>query len=163
MSLAVGASAAPAVDVSSRSVSAREVQQSEVRCLVVAPSVSRLEMLSRAAMKAGWDVIPCASPEEGMRAHQRERYELGIVDLGGLDAEAATEFRRVSEEVSPNSLLMLCGNEGDALEEIWARQQGAWLYLPGVSEEGDVSMLCGEARKVVDRQLEVDEPRRSVA
>jgi hypothetical protein len=48
-------------------------------------------------------------------------------------------------------LLVLCGNDGEALEEIWAHQLGTWLYLPGVDEASDLSMVCSEARTVVEK------------
>ncbi len=166
MSLTVSVdAAAPVVGVSSRSASTCDVRQSTVRCLVVSPKVQRLEMLSRAAEAAGWEVVACVAASDGWAVHQRERYELAIVDLDGLDSEAASELRSLGEGVAASSaLLMLCGNEGDALEEIWARQQGAWLYLPGVSDASDVSSLCEQARGVVERQQRVtDGDRRSVA
>ena len=166
MSLTVNVdAAAPVAGVSSNSASTRDTQQSTVRCLVVAPNVQRLEMLTRAAEAAGWGVVACAAASDGREVHQRERYELAIVDLDGLDSEAATELRSLGEDVASSSaLLILCGNEGDALEEIWARQQGAWLYLPGVSDASDVSSLCDQARGVVEGKLLVtEEERRSVA
>lgn len=166
MSLTVNVgAAAPVVGVSSSSSTTRDTQQSILRCLVVSPHVRRLEMLSRAVEAAGWEVVACVAASDGWAIHQRERYELAIVDLDGLDSEAAADLRSLGEGVASSSaLLILCGNEGDALEEIWARQQGAWLYLPGVSDASDVSSLCGRAREVVERKLRVnEEEQRSVA
>jgi hypothetical protein len=37
------------------------------------------------------------------------------------------------------------------MEEIWARQLGAWMYLPGVNDHSDVAMLCGEARNAAEK------------
>jgi hypothetical protein len=54
---------------------------------------------------------------------------------------------------------VICGNEGRPQEEIWARQLGAWLYLPGVVESDDVAMLCGEARQIAEQ---LAKPQRSL-
>ncbi len=35
--------------------------------------------------------------------------------------------------------------------EIWSRQLGVWMYLPGVDDESDIAMLCGEARNAVEK------------
>jgi hypothetical protein len=48
-------------------------------------------------------------------------------------------------------LLVICGRDGDAMQEIWAHQLGAWLYLPGVDISGDLAMLCSQARMVVEK------------
>jgi hypothetical protein len=42
-------------------------------------------------------------------------------------------------------LVALCGRDADDMEEVWARQLGAWLYLPKVTAASDVSSICGEA------------------
>ena len=164
MSLTVSVdAAAPVVGMKSASASTCDVQQSTVRCLIIAPNLQRLEMLSRAALAAGWAVVPCGTAESGWQSHRRERYEMSIVDLDGLHAEEASEFRSLGEDVArTSSLFVLCGNEGDALEEIWARQQGVWLYLPGVSDVNEMSSLCEQARTVVDRELLRHEGQRNV-
>ena len=88
---------------------------------------------------------------------QRERFEMAVVDFavldGELDAESVRQMRELTEQLATqrNMLLMLCGNEGDALEEIWARQLGVWLYLPGIREQNDVQALCSQALPVAER------------
>ena len=108
-------------------------------------------MLATAAEEVGWDVIVCDSVDTGWHVCERERYEMAIVDLAALPD--AMPMRELVGQIAthPNLLLMICGNEGDALEELWARQLGAWLYLPGVSERSDVEMLCRQGLPVAER------------
>ena len=42
---------------------------------------------------------------------------------------------------------------GDSVdEELWARQLGAWVYLPGVSGGDALMSLFAEARRVAERK-----------
>jgi ActR/RegA family two-component response regulator len=122
-----------------------------IHCLVVSGSQSRREMLSRAAKEAGWDTVVCADAANAWSAVQRHRFEMALIDLEfAADTDACREF---TEHVSSSqqALLVVCGQEGNALEEIWARQLGAWLYLPGVAQKSDVRALCSEAVPVVEK------------
>lgn len=129
----------------------------EFRCLVVSQTELRRAMLARGAERAGWETVVCESVEAGWRACQRERFEMAVVDFTGLDrdldAESVRQLRELTDQLATqrNILLMLCGNEGDALEEVWARQLGVWLYLPGICEQNDVQALCSQALPVAER------------
>ncbi len=124
-----------------------------LQCLVISTSAQRREMLERAADEAGWDTIACRDADAGWAAVKRQRFQLAIVDIDHVMSPAA--LKQFSEEVADmeDTLLMLCGNEGEALEEIWARQLGAWLYLPGVTEGSDVKSLCEQARPVAEKLM----------
>jgi hypothetical protein len=76
--------------------------------------------------------------------------QLAVVDLAD---ERADDFRPLLEELTKcNGLLaIVCGNEGSREEEIWVRQRGAWMYLPGVVDSSNISLLCGEARQIAER------------
>jgi hypothetical protein len=43
---------------------------------------------------------------------------------------------------------VICGSEDNVDEELWARQLGAWLYLPGVTDGDSLTSLCVEARRL---------------
>ena len=130
---------------------------SDFRCLVVSEPALRRAMLAGGAERAGWETVVCESVDSGWQACQRERFEMAVVDFavldGELDAESVRQMRELTEQLATqrNMLLMLCGNEGDALEEIWARQLGVWLYLPGIREQNDVQALCSQALPVAER------------
>lgn len=129
----------------------------DFRCLVVSQAALRRAMLAGGAERAGWETVVCEGVESGWHACQRERFEMAVVDFAVLDSEleeeAVRQMRELTEQLATqrNTLLMLCGNEGDALEEIWARQLGVWLYLPGISEQHDVQDLCAQALPVAER------------
>ena len=123
-----------------------------IQCLILSASQSRREMLSRAANEAGWDTVVCADATNAWSIVQRQRFEMALIDME-FAASDASAFKELTEHVSVSqkALLMVCGEEGNASEEVWARQLGAWLYLPGVSQESDVRALCKEALPVVEK------------
>jgi len=44
--------------------------------------------------------------------------------------------------------VVICGSADSVDEELWARQLGVWLYLPGVTEGDSLTSLCIEARRL---------------
>ena len=154
--------AAPSARAASRSNKVTDT--SYLRCLVVAKSASRRAMLAQAAEQVGWDSAACDSVESGWQACESQRYEMAIVDLDSLGQTATESMRDLAGQIAthPDLLLMICGNEGDALEEIWARQLGAWLYLPGVTDRCDVEALCRQALPVAERLAGARRPRKLV-
>ncbi|HZZ72889.1 MAG TPA: hypothetical protein VFE24_11610 [Pirellulales bacterium] len=123
------------------------------QCLVVSVQTARREMLLRAAAEGGWQTLYAADAATARRQLARMFVQLAIVDLDHAPEEDAGEFRRVLEDLSEMTglLLVVCGNEETPLEEIWARQLGVWLYLPGVTEADEVALLCGEARQITEQ------------
>jgi hypothetical protein len=120
------------------------------RCLIVSTDSAKRDMLSLAATDAGWDTIVCVDQQQGMTAIQRMRFQLAWIDVAV--ATATKPFRELCQAVAalPGVLLVVCGHEQNAEEEIWARQLGVWLYLPGVSLEhaSDISLVCEQAQLV---------------
>ena len=123
---------------------------SAYQCLIASADNQRREMLERAAIEGGWKTFPCRDAPTALALVSRSTVQLAIVDL---EAQQAAAFRPVIEQfkVSSGLLLIVCGNEGDIDEEVWVRQLGAWLYLPGVVDDGNLSLLCGEARHIAER------------
>jgi hypothetical protein len=122
-------------------------------CLVVATDDQRQRMLFNAARDAGWNACLCANPQLADAQLQRTLFRLGVVDLQGLTPQRRSGFLDIAQRLSRMSqlLLVICGNESLIEEEIWARQQGAWLYLPGVTYGEDLEMVYSEARQLTDR------------
>jgi hypothetical protein len=48
--------------------------------------------------------------------------------------------------------VVVCGSGDSVDEELWARQLGAWVYLPGVSGGDALMSLFAEARRVAERK-----------
>ena len=125
------------------------------RCLVVSAVAEKRELVSRAAVDAGWETIVCTSSAEADQAVQRSRFELAWVDTCSVSnacEEETARLRDVCQAISalPKVLLVVCGRENDPQEEIWARQLGVWLYLPGISLDHpeEIAMLCEQAQDV---------------
>jgi hypothetical protein len=148
----------PATDVHFSVTERRRTQTTIFHCLVLSASDRRSVMFDKAAADGGWDPIICDDAQQAMGLFQRFNCQLILVDLDS-DGAMPVGFREVTEMMmrrgrlssSGAPLVMICGNEGDALEEIWARQLGAWLYLPGVDETCDLTMLCSEAKAATEK------------
>merc|ERR1711964_592014 len=109
--------------------------------------------LSEAAADGGWDSMVFEDAENALTEFRRSRFQLVFVDLDSFGASPENEYRDLCQQLvaeNSNVLLAICGHEGDALEEIWARQLGIWLYLSGVADECEgIAELCDEARGVI--------------
>jgi hypothetical protein len=120
------------------------------QCLVVSTVRERRELLSRATTDAGWDTIICADPPNATAVAQQFRFQMAWVDLDPYGTTSA-EFRDLCQLLAgmPGLLLAVCGHASNAEEEIWARQLGVWLYLPGVSTAlpEELALLCEQARQ----------------
>ena len=132
---------------------AKATRVAQLHCLVVAEDADRRAFLAAAAREAGWEVTAHADAyAAGITAH-RIRHALAIVDLDGLATDRSEEVRTLTESLCSSSqpLVMVCGTEGNPIEEIWARQLGVWLYLSGVDTSCDITSLCSDAKHVVQK------------
>ncbi|MCA9187395.1 MAG: hypothetical protein R3E01_15670 [Pirellulaceae bacterium] len=139
----------PAVDAE---LSLRTPQQrltNAVSCLVASTDARRRKTLSRGAGRAGWKCVDCASAEAFAEA-MRQRFQLALMDIVGPQSQS---FREIGKQLAreTNTLIVVCGDESQPTDEIWARGLGAWLYLPGLGTIDDLAQLCHEARMVVDK------------
>jgi DNA-binding NtrC family response regulator len=121
-------------------------------CLVVSGDASRRGRFVAAVELAGW--LEVESPEatgELRQAIDRD-FQLAIVDLASPLGDRVTDTIEIAEELAarPGTLLVICGSEDNVDEELWARQLGAWLYLPGVCDGDSLTSLCVEARRLRD-------------
>jgi ActR/RegA family two-component response regulator len=146
--LKTGARAAVGRTEPRRALSAPAVTGSG-QCLVVSASQAHREILSRSANRGGWDTIVCADDQNALAAFRRTRFQLAIVDLSYFGS-TPTAFRELSQTLAAQSglLLIVCGKESDPQEEIWARQLGVWLYLPGVTPDhaDEMTAICEHAQ-----------------
>ena len=124
-----------------------------LHCLVVAENAERRAFLAESARAAGWETTVCADASAASVTANRFRQSLAMIDLADVEPGTASSFRTLTEQLTSGSspLVMICGAEGNALEEIWARQLGVWLYLSGVDPTCDVTSLCSEAKQVVQK------------
>lgn len=126
-----------------------------LQCLIVSADVARRAMFERAACDGGWTTTMCVDAESALAHISRSFIQLAIVDL---ESQPSGALRAVIERLATDSglLVIVCGNEGRIEEEMWVRQAGAWLYLPGVTESSNFALLCGEARQIAQRLHKAD-------
>lgn len=132
----------------------RRVAPAGVRtCLVVSPSPPRSQMLVRAAHEEHWATIVCRGAEEAARQAVRNRIHLALVDMQAVPLGEQRTFRSLVEQLicRGGPLVAVCGSPNDNLGEVWSRQLGVWMYLPGVDSESDLALVCSEARGIVEK------------
>ncbi|MBX7166134.1 MAG: hypothetical protein K1X74_07270 [Pirellulales bacterium] len=124
-----------------------------LQCLVVAIDAQRREQLAWSAGQSGWRAIPCLDAEVAESWSRRTFVQLAVIDLEHPAHAAQLDLIALIERLgrSGTTLLVVCGNEGNLQEEIWARQIGVWMYLPGVGEPAELAQLLGEAREIAQR------------
>ena len=138
-----------------------KTQTALLHCLVVSEDAERREFLEAAAERAGWQVTAFADANVASNTAHRFRHSLVIVDLDSTEPGNSNSLRALTEQMCTDAqrLLIVCGTEGNPLEEIWARQLGVWLYLAGVDLSCDVESLCSEARQVADKLATPTKPK----
>jgi len=121
-------------------------------CLVVSGDSARRRRFEAAVELAGW--LECASPETSGEIRQAidRDFQLVIVDIASPLGDRVSDSVEIAEEMAarPGTLLVICGSEDNVDEELWARQLGTWLYLPGVCDGDSLTSLCVEARRLRD-------------
>lgn len=151
--------------------SARTVVRAErPMCLIAAGIDERRAAMGRVAREAGWQPVLCDDHESAQGAIDRWRLQMAWIDLESFDepwrtdegrderiddfssyqsCAVASTGQRIGDMVASlrGVLLIVCGHEHDPQEEIWARQLGAWLYLPGASmvPSDEWKLLCEQA------------------
>jgi hypothetical protein len=123
------------------------------QCLVMAGSPARRELFRSTAENSTWQAEVTGDLQEFVRSFFRHTAPLTIVDMPGIEMARYSEFREAALRVSGlnDSLLAICASEGNFSEETWARQLGAWMYLPMVTEEG-IELVFRDARNVIARR-----------
>ena len=132
----------------------RRAELGVYQCLISSASRTRRNMLSKAAADAGWDSILCNSPEEVGNNLEQTVLQFALVDLDhrGATPQGARDLVQNLIQGDPHLLIGVCGHEADPEEEIWARQLGVWIYLPGATTSSEMSMLFGQALQIVAAQ-----------
>jgi hypothetical protein len=122
-------------------------------CLVVTASAPRSQLWVRAAQQEHWATIVCRTADEAARQAVRNRIQLALVDLQSAPPAQQRSFRQLVEQLTARDgpLVAVCGNPNDSLGEVWSRQLGVWMYLPGIDSQSDIALLCCEARGIVEK------------
>lgn len=122
-------------------------------CLVVSASARRAQLWVRAAHEENWTTIVCTAADDAIRQSVRNRIDLALVDLQSAVGEYERQLQALVEQLASRSgpLLAVCGKPDDLRGEVWSRQLGVWMYLPGIDTDSDIALLCGEARNILKK------------
>jgi hypothetical protein len=124
------------------------------RCLVVSGEVGFRNRLQAASELAGWE--ECTAPESVADLHSAidGDYRLVLVDVANPVSDRVSDVVELAEEFAarPGTLVVICGPEDGVDEELWARQLGAWVYLPGAIAGDGLVSLFQEAGRLADRR-----------
>lgn len=122
-------------------------------CLVVSSSARRAQLWVRAAHDEQWVTIVCTTAEDASRQSVRNKVDLALVDLQSASADLQPRLKGLVEQLASRKvpLLAVCGKPDDTLGEVWSRQLGVWMYLPGVDGQSDIALLCSEAREILKK------------
>jgi len=127
-------------------------------CLVVSTSARRAQIWVRAAHEEQWATIVCTTADDAIRQAVRQRVDLALVDLQSATVEQGGQLRGLVEQLAAKNgpLLAVCGKPDDANGEVWSRQLGVWMYLPGIDGHSDIAMLCAEARNILKKLVDAN-------
>ena len=122
-------------------------------CLVVSTSARRAQLWVRAAHEEHWTTVVCSTADDALRQSVRHRMELALIDLQSASGAQVGQLRNLVERLAARDgpLLAVCGKPDDTQGEVWSRQLGVWMYLPGIDGQSDIALLCGEARNILKK------------
>jgi len=125
-----------------------------LKCLAVSGDEGLRRRLDTMADLAGWSSCDAPVDAVDLRSVVEGDYQLVIVDIAHPVGERVTDTVEIAEEFAgrPGTLLVVCGSGENVDEELWARQLGAWVYLPGISGGDALMSLFAEAGRVVERR-----------
>jgi hypothetical protein len=133
----------------------RVASKPEGVCLIISLDPLRQLMFSRSVVRHGWRTVVCSDPVAVLSHLASGNVELALVDLGAGGFDESFDSGRNSIALLselPNLLTIVCGQTRNANEEIWARSNGVWVYLPGVPPEADLDdILHGAKHILLDR------------
>jgi hypothetical protein len=131
------------------------------QCLVVSAHSERREALRRAAIEGGWLPLVFADAQAAWDESRRSIAPLALVDVHDAADRPDDAGRRLIERLSRESgrLVAVCGADDLAPgDEIWARQLGAWVVLPGVADAHDLAPIYEQAGKALERMAQAAAP-----
>jgi DNA-binding NtrC family response regulator len=107
-----------------------------LKCLVVSGDADLRRRLDTMADLAGWSACEAPVDAAELRSLVDSDYHLVIADIARPLGERVNDTVEIAEEFAgrPDTLVVVCGSGESVDEELWARQLGAWVYLPGVAQ-----------------------------
>jgi len=125
-----------------------------LRCLIVTGDAGFRHRLQAATELAGWEESETPDAADDLRSAIDGDYQLVLVDVTKPLGDRVTDSVELAEEFAarPGCLVVICGPEDGLDEELWARQLGAWVYLPGAIAGDGLMSLFTEAARIGGRR-----------
>jgi DNA-binding NtrC family response regulator len=122
--------------------------------LVVSGDERLRHRLDTMADLAGWSMCETPADAADLRSVIDGDFHMVIADIAHPLGERVNDTVEIAEEFAsrPGTVVVVCGSGESVDEELWARQLGAWVYLPGVSGSDAFMSLFAEARRVFERR-----------
>lgn len=154
MVVAVGITSDEVRSLASQSPAVRVPRGPVLKSLVVSGDAGLRGRLGTMADLGGFSACDTPADAVELRSVIDGDYQLVIVDIARPLGDRVSDTVEIAEEFAgrPGTLLVVCGSDDSVDEELWARQLGAWVYLPGVSGGDALMSLFAEARRVAERR-----------
>ena len=128
-----------------------------LKCLVLTGDRALRDRLGAAAELSGFSA--CDAPDDAAECSAAidGDYHVVIADIAHPLGDRVNDTVEMAEEFAgrPGTLLVVCGSGESVDEELWARQAGAWVYLPGAARGDALVSLLADARQFVERRVGV--------
>jgi hypothetical protein len=159
MMVVAGISADTARSLATSATSGRTARGTGLlKCLVLSGNRGLRNRLDAVTELSGWTA--CDAPEDSadLQAVIDGDYQLVIVDLSRPLGDRVNDSIEIAEELAsrPGTLLVVCGSEESVDEELWARQVGAWAFLPSVTCGDALVAMFADARRFAERRGEFE-------
>lgn len=125
-----------------------------LKCLILTGDQGLRNRLDAVTELSGWSSCDAPADSDELAQSVDGDYQLVIADIAHPVGDRVSDTVELAEEFASRTgtLLVVCGSEDSIDEELWARQLGAWVYLPGVSGGDALVSLFAEARRLVERR-----------
>ncbi|MCC7085517.1 MAG: hypothetical protein IT427_10970 [Pirellulales bacterium] len=119
-------------------------------CLVISPDSLKRMMFGQSVQRCGWQQNLCADAASALEHVDSKSIGMVLIDMASTGDTSLEARRWLVEQFAcrKDVLTVVCGRTNDADEEIWARQLGVWMYLPGVAPESDLDPMLVAGREV---------------
>lgn len=157
MVVAVGITSEDVRSLAGEAGAARSVRTPGLmKCLVLSGDRGLRNRLDAVTELSGWSACDAPADAADLHAMVDGDYQLVVVDIAHPLGDRVNDSVEIAEEFAgrPGTLLVVCGSEDSADEELWARQMGAWVYLPGATGGDALVSMFADARRIAGRRRE---------
>lgn len=122
-------------------------------CLVISADGLKRMMFGQSAERCGWQQVVCEDTASALEHLESGNVGMVLIDTASTGDASLEAQRWLVERLAENKkvLTVVCGRTSDSQEEIWARELGVWMYLPGVAPESEIDPMLLAGREISAR------------